>query len=302
MSSPFGKAVVVADRRAGPLPRDLDALAALVKASGIDFEIVPATPAAGPAAIAQRAVEDGVTFVVAAGNDATIHQVVNGMMGDTGPRNPEAVLGVVPTGSDFIRTFGLPQSAAAAAAHLGGDNLFEVDAGLIRCTAGGEPHRRWFVNVAEAGLGGQIVRGACRLPRALGRVRNLLAFWGALGGFAPVRSRISLDERTYEGPVTNLVVANAQFVQDGRPVAPRAHPGDGKFDVLIAKGTKREYLETLTKMPKGTHLPSPAIKEYQAAVVEIEGDAPLPVAADGVDVGATPARFEVVGAALRLKI
>jgi diacylglycerol kinase (ATP) len=302
VSSPFGKALVIADRRAGPLPRDVDALAALVRAAGIDCEVRPSGPDAGPAALAQRAIEDGVTFLVAAGNDATIHQVVNGMMGDAGPRNPEAVLGVVPTGSDFIRTFGLPQSAPAAATHLEGDNLFDVDLGLIRCTVRGEPHRRWFVNVAEAGFDAEIVRGACRLPRALGRVRNLLAFWGALGGFAPVRSRIALDERTYEGTVTNLVVANAQFVREGRPVAPRAHPGDGRFDVLIAKGTKREYLETLTKMPRGSHLPSPTIKEYQAAVVEIEGDAPLPIAADGLEVGETPARFEVVGAALRLKI
>ena len=302
MSSPFGKAVVIADRRAGPLPRDLDALAALVQAAGIDFEVTPTAPGAGPAAVARRAIDDGVTFLVAAGDDATIHQVVNGMMGEAGPRNPEAVLGVVPTGSDFIRTFGLPQSAAAAATHLGGDNLFDVDLGLIRCTVRGEPHRRWFVNVAEAGFGGEIVRGACRLPRALGRVRDLLSFWSALGGFTPVRSRVALDERTYEGRVTNLVVANAQFVQEGRPMAPRAHPGDGKFDVLIAKGTKREYLETLTKMPKGAHLPSPTIKEYQTVVVEIDSDAPLPIAADGLAVGETPARFEVVGAALRLKI
>lgn len=302
MGSPFGKAVVIADRRAGPLPRDLDGLAGVVREAGIDFEIRPTAPDAGPAAVARRAIEDGVAFLVAAGNDTTIHQVVNGMMGDAGPRNPEAVLGVIPTGSDFIRTFGLPQSAPEAATHLEGDNLFEVDVGLIRCTVRGEPHSRWFVNVAEAGFGGEIVRGARRIPRALGRVRDLLSFWGALAAFAPVRSRIALDERTYEGTVTNLVVANAQFTQQGRPVAPRAHPGDGKFDVLIAKGTKREYLETLTRMPKGTHLPSPTIREYQASAVEITSDAPLPIEADGVFVGETPARFEIVEAALRLKI
>lgn len=302
MGSPFGKAVVIADRRAGPLPRDAGGLSAMVAGSGIDFEIRSTGPGAGPAALAQQAVDDGCAFVVAAGDDATIHHVVNGMMGEEGPRNPEAVLGVLPTRSDFIRTFGLPQSAAAAVPHLAGDNVFSFDVGLIHYTVRGEPCRRWFVNVAEAGLGAEIVRGIRRLPRGLGRVRHVLAFWGALARFEPVRSRIALDERSLEESLINVVVANAQFMQEGRPVAPRAHPGDGKFDVLIAKGTKRDYVETLTKMPKGVHLPSPSIREYHAVCLAVDADAPLAIAADGLWVGETPARFELVPSALRLKI
>jgi diacylglycerol kinase (ATP) len=302
VGSPFGKAVVIADRRAGSLPRDARALAAVVDASGIDFEIRSTGPGAGPAVLARQALDDGFAFVVAVGNDATIHHVVNGMMDEAGPRNAEAVLGVLATGSDFIRTFGLPQRAAAAAPHLAGDNVFSFDVGRIECTARGEPRRQWFANVAEAGLGAEIVRGIRRLPGGLGRVGHLLAFWGAMARFGPVRSRIALDERSFEGSLTNLVVANAQFMQEGWPVAPRAHPGDGKFDVLIAKGTKREYVETLTKMPKGVHLPSPSIREYHAVSVTVDADAPLAIAADGLAIGETPARFELVASALRLKI
>lgn len=301
MGSPFGKAVVIADRRAGSLARDPKALAALVEPSGIDFEVRSTGPA-GPAALARQALDDGFTFVVAAGNDATIHYVVNGLMDEGGPRHPDAVLGVIPMGSDFIRTFGLPQDTAAAASYLGGENAWGFDVGMIRCTAGGEPHRRWFVNVAEVGFGAEIVRGASRLPRPLGRARQVLGFWGALARFDPVPARIALDERTFEGDVTNLVVANAQFMQEGRPVAPRAHPGDGRFDVLIAKGTKRQYVETLTRMPKGRHLPSRSIKEYLAVSVTVDAARPLTVVADGIAVGETPARFELVPTPLRLKI
>jgi diacylglycerol kinase family enzyme len=301
VSSPFGKAVVIADRRAGLVGRDLDGLRDMVSGSGLDFEIRPTAPGAGPAVLARAAIEDGLTFLVAAGDDATIHRVVNGMMDDAGPRNPEAVLGVIPAGSDFIRTFGLPQDPRDAVGHLRGGNLFDVDVGLIRCRSRGEPQSRWFVNVAEAGFGGEIVRSG-GLPLGLSRVRTLLSFWRALGTFSPVPSHVVLDERTYDGPVTNVVVANGQFIQDARPVAPRAHPGDGKFDVLIAKGTKREYVETLTRMPKGTHLPSRTIREYMAHTVVIEGDAPLAIGADGLSIGETPARFDLFERALRLKI
>jgi diacylglycerol kinase family enzyme len=298
MSSPFGPAVVIADRRAGSLGRDLDELRDIVSVADLEFEIRQTGAGAGPAELARAAIEEGIRFVIAAGNDATIHSVVNGMMDDAGPRNPEAVLGVIPAASDFIRTFGIPQAARDAAAHLVGENVFEVDVGLIRCTSHGKPHTRWFVNVAEAGFGGRIVHGM----GGLGRVRSLLSFWGALGGFSPVPCRITLDERTYEGPVTNLVVANAQFVQDARPIAPKAHPGDGKFDVLIAKGSKRDYLETLTRLPKGRHLPSPTIREYMAQTVVVEGESALAIGADGLSIGETPARFDLFECALHLKI
>jgi diacylglycerol kinase family enzyme len=303
MSSPFGKAVVIADRRAGPAARDPGRLSSLIGASDIDFEIRSTGRDASPSVLARRAIEDGATFVIAVGNDETIHLVVNGMMAEGGARNPDAVLGVVPVGgSDFVRTFGLPQSTSEAATHLDGENLFDFDVGLIRCFAEGEERTRWFCNVAEAGFGGALTRGVRALPRGLGRLRTLLSFWGTLAGFTPTSSRVVLEERTYEGPVTNLVVANGQFMQVGRPVAPRAHPGDGKFDVLIAKGTKRQYVESLTKMPKGLHLPSPTIREYMAATVDIQTRVPIAVGADGLPVGETPARFELYPAALRLKI
>jgi diacylglycerol kinase family enzyme len=294
--------VVIADRRAGAAARDPEALAAMLRPAGIvEAEIRTTGRDAPPGVLARRAIDDeGATFLVVAGDDRTIHAVVNGMMGEEGPRNPEAVLGVVPVGgSDFVRTFGLPQSTAEAAVHLQGENTFPFDLGLIRCSDGARERTRWFCNVAEAGFGGALIRAA---GRRRGRIPMLLGFWRTLAAFSPTRSHVVVDERSYEGPLTNLVVANGQFMQDGRPVAPRAHPGDGRFDVLIAKGTKREYVETLTKMPKGFHLPSATIREYMAATVMIETRVPLPVGADAVPVGETPASFTLHPSVLRLKI
>lgn len=300
MTSPFGGAIVIADRRAGPAARDSEALAAMLGSAGIEAEVRATARDAPPASLARRAIDDGATFLVVAGDDRTIHGVVNGMMGDEGPRNPDAVLGVLPVGgSDFVRTFGLPQRAADAAVHLRGETTFPFDVGLIRCSDGGGERTRWFCNVAEAGFGGALIRAA---GRRRGRVSMVLGFWRTLAAYSPPRSHVVVEERTYDGLLTNLVVANGQFMQDGRPVAPRAHPGDGKFDVLIAKGTKREYLETLTKMPKGFHLPAATIREYMAASVVVETRVPVPVGADGVPVGETPASFTLHPSALRLKI
>lgn len=306
MGSPFGRACVIVNARAGKglLGQHSQRLAELLRETGIEFDLRVTERRLHAIELARRAIDDGCGFLVAVGGDGTIHEVVNGMMRPEGPANPEAVLGVIPagSGSDFARTFGLPQDAADAVEHLKGEGTFALDVGRIAYTEGGEPRTRYFPNIAEAGFGGEVVRRAERLPRGMGRVRYLVGFWMMLGSCKATEGRVVMDKATYEGRITNLVVANAQFFGGGMHVAPKAHPGDGTFDVLIQKGTKRDYVAAITKVFKGEHLPSPAIKEYKAARVDVATDLPLQMEADGEILGHTPASFEIVGHALRLKI
>jgi diacylglycerol kinase family enzyme len=58
----------------------------------------------------------------------------------------------------------------------------------------------------------------------------------------------------------------------------------------------------MTKSLKGEHLPSKMIKEFLSTRVEVSADVPLPVEVDGRHVGFTPAIFEIVPQACRLKI
>lgn len=306
MSSPFGKAIVIANSRAGKgsvatKQRDYEQLLAGI---GLDFELRMTERPRHAIELARRAIDEGNRFIVAMGGDGTIHEVVNGMMGDEGPLNPEAVLGVVPagSGSDFIRTFGIPAAPEHAVKHLTGDGLFLIDVGKVTYTTNGDSISEFFPNIAEAGLGGEVVRRAERLPRNLGKSRYMVGFWLSLMTFKTTPGKVLLDDKVYEGPITNLVVANAQFFGGGMKIAPRAHPSDGLFDVLVQKGTKRDYIAGITKVYKGEHIPSPAIKQYLVKRVEVVTDEPLQVEADGEILGKTPAVFEIVPNAINLKI
>lgn len=306
MSSPYGKAIVIANARAGTgkLGRDGASLAELIASTGIEHEIRFTTGPGDATKIAAEAIDEGIKYLVAAGGDGTVHEVVNGMMGPSGPRDPSLVLGVIPAGSgcDFIRTFGLPPDPADTVEHLKGEPYFEVDCGKITYMQDGVQVSRYFANIAEAGLGGEVVRRAASLPRALGRVRYLVSFWMTFGTFKPSRSQVKVGDREVDALVTNLVVANAQFFGGGMRIAPKAHPADGKFDVLIQRGSKMDYVKGVAKVYKGEHLPSPAIKEYLVPTVHIESGSPLQVEADGEVLGVTPATFEVIPKAYRLKI
>jgi diacylglycerol kinase (ATP) len=86
-------------------------------------------------------------------------------------------------------------------------------------------------------------------------------------------------------------------------ICPQAEPDDGLFDVLlIGDLTKRDLLLTLPKTYRGKHLPHPKAEVLRGAVVEVEAPEPLPVELDGEQPGTTPARFEVVPRALRLRV
>lgn len=304
VGSPFGKATVIVNSRAGRVARNPTLLGHLLMMAGLEFEIRMTGRPGHAVDLARAAIEEGAGYLVAAGGDGTIHEVVNGMMGDQGPRNPEAVLGVLSAGSgcDLARTFGLPSDPADAVERLKGDNVSRIDAGRVTYTMGDETQSRYFINIAEAGLGGEIARRARRLPRSFGQVRYLLSFWRTLGGFRASEARVALGERDYQGHLMNLVVANAQFFGGGMRIAPKASPSDGMLDVLVMKGTKRDYVSGIVKVYKGSHLPSPAIKEYQAQRVEVTSHHALQVEADGEILGTTPAIFEVVEGAVRLKI
>ena len=294
-----------------------DQAEALLTSSGIDYEILRARDSGDAAELARAALSQGSGFIVAFGDDRTVHHIVNGIMEERGPVNPDLVLGVVPTpaGSDFLRTFGLSAPPADAVRRLSGEAYFAVDVVRVNWTLsknlppgvpppGGEHSSpsRYFINMAQVGLGAEVVRRAGKLPQRMGRVANLLAFWATLASFKTQSGKVTMGRRTYKGEVTNIIVGNGQFYRDGIRMAVKAHPSDGKLDVLIHKGSKRSYVETMTKSFRGEHLPSPLIKEYLAPRVEVDASKPLPVEGDGMFLGYTPANFEIVRNAYRLKI
>jgi YegS/Rv2252/BmrU family lipid kinase len=304
----------------GVVERALPRVLEILGAEGLAHTVALTSGPSEATELARAAIHDGVRFIVAMGGDGTVHEVVNGMMADDGPSDPEAVLGVVPSGSgcDLARTFGIRQDPVEAARGLAGKTVWgKLDIGRVRYrTAEGSDARRWFVNIAEAGIGAAVVEAAAKMPRWLGgRAYRLAALKGILG-FRPQEASLLMngrkargtrldtpfEETTYGGTVTMIVVANCQFFGGGLRVAPRAIPSDGAFDIVVGEGTKMEALTALRKMPLGTHVPAPTMMEFLADRVELNGTEPMRIEADGELLGSTPATFDLVRAAIPLKV
>jgi diacylglycerol kinase (ATP) len=306
MRSVFGPLTLICNTSSGRgrVAKCLPEIQAHLEKRELEYELRYTESAGDATRIAREALDSGRRFLVAVGGDGTVHEVVNGMIEDDKPVNAEAVFGVVAagTGSDFIKTFGIPSLPGHAVAHLDGDESFPIDIGKITYDENGQEKVRYFANIAEVGLGSEVVARAGRLPRWLGPTLYLVAFWLSMRKHRPARVAIDLVDRTYEGRMNNLIVANGQFFGGGMKIAPKAAPTDGLLDVQIHSAPKKEAIALLPKIYKGEHLPHPNIHEAKRVRISIDGPVPLPIEADGEPLGHTPATFEVLRDAISLKV
>ena len=85
-----------------------------------------------------------------------------------------------------------------------------------------------------------------------------------------------------------FAACNAQFL-DRWNVAPRAHPNDGLLDCFDCRVPVGDMWKIKRRLPLGTHLPHPGIKESRVPAAHVELERPLPVWLDGerVTVGRT---------------
>ena len=114
---------------------------------------------------------------------------------------------------------------------------------------------------------------------------------------------VTFGDESRRGRMHDVVVANGRYFGGGMMICPQAEPDDGVFDVLlIGNLTKRDLLLTLPKTYRGRHLPHPKAELLRGSTAEIDADEPLPVELDGEQPGTTPARFELVPRALRLRV
>ena len=252
--------------------------------------------------LARDAAQAGAELLVVVGGDGSVNEVVNGVAGVEGIE-----VAVIPrgTGWDFVRTFDIPRDLDRAIEIALSGDVREIDLGLVTYrTWAGLEGRAYFANVASAGISGAIARRANDSSKALGG--KISYYWATLAVFVRWKTgelRVSVDDEIRAGKMIDAVVANGRFLGGGMMMLPEAEPDDGQFDVLlIGDVTKRDLLLTLPKSYRGKHLPHPQLEVLRGRVVTVDADEPLPIELDGEQPGTTPARFEIVPRALRLRV
>ena len=210
------------------------------------------------------------------------------------------------TGMDFVRTYGIPTAFDDAVAVARDGRPRTIDAGLVGFrTLGRRRAERWFANVGSVGMSGAVAQRANAMSKALGGkatffyalTRVFLEWENTRGDGA------SSTARERRGRMHDVIVANGVWHGGGMMLAPDARPDDGLFDVvLIGDVGKLDFLTTAPKIYKGKHVAHPKVEVLRARRVAVDAAEHLPIEVDGEQVGTTPAAFEIVPGALRVRV
>lgn len=279
-------------------------LAQRAAALGLDGETLLSERPGHLTELAARAVAGGATAIVAVGGDGTVHEVVDGLARTDGSDRVE--LGVIPfgTGRDFARSLRIPRRLDDALAVARSGRVRTVDLGRATYTTGDGEAVAYFANFAGAGISGAIADRANRTTKAFGG--RLSFIWATLAVFSrwqPTEMTVEIDGDRRQVLLLEALAMNGDYTAGGMWVAPEASLEDGTFDVvLIGDFSKAEFTTTFPKIYRGTHVSHAKVEIVRARELRVDAPSPLPIVLDGEQPGTTPVRFEIVPAALRVRV
>ena len=301
----FAKVIVNPVAGAGRTGREWPRIKGIFEGQGLRFEH-DMTEAPGHAIeLARRAAGNGYDMVVSVGGDGTINEVVNGLYASGNIK--DATLGIVSTGtgSDYIRTVGIPRRSEDACRSLLSQKKRTVDLGVVEYTENGKKRERLFVNFAGFGFDAEIVRRTTRQFKALGSLPSyLLGVFATLVAYRNKDISLKIDGEELDKRVCTVIMNNGKYGGGGMLTAPDADLSDGLLDVLIVGDlSKPDLLRSLPRIYKGTHLTHPKVTLKKAREIEVSSrNGAMQLQADGELLGEVPARFRVLPSLLNVII
>ncbi len=282
------------------------------KVGNFDFE---ETARVGHArTLARKAAHAGYSMVVAFGGDGTIHEVVNGLY--EAPPSSRPPLGILSagTGGDFIKTLGLPPTLSQQMDILAGNSTQWIDLGHIEfINFESKKESRVFVNIADAGLGGEVVRILHRSRQTFGRrLAYLASTIKAYSSWRPAKLHITTDRDTKnnfhsskkwpEKPLC-VIIANGQYFGGGMPISPTSSLDDGYFDLIVVRSMNPIFVPlALSLLYTKQFLRLPHVYSDRVKSVTLEGEGRTSLDIDGESIGSLPATFKILPRTLEVKI
>jgi diacylglycerol kinase (ATP) len=266
---------------------------------GAQLEYRPAdsTAAGSIAELIGTALRDGHRRFLALGGDGTFNQLVNGLASQDAVPLAQCLAGVAAlgTGNDWARAMRVPDDPEFLVRQMARGAGREVDLGVAVDASG---RRRYFHNVAGAGLDAEVVRRAPgRGPRSLAYLAGIAR---TLTGFRAPQFSITTDGRERSGKFLLVLAANGPRCGGGMQLTPGARLDDGWLDlVTVAPLGAGAALAKLPKLFDGRLAGDPAFTVTRCRSATIASEPPCGVELDGEPAGNTPVTIQLLPSALR---
>jgi len=304
MKVPHAKVIVNPAAGANSTRRKWPHLHRLLTHIGLSFDHDYTEGTGHATELARAAASDGYRYLVAVGGDGTVNEVANGILhsADAG----SVSLGIISTGtgSDFVRSAGIPRNYVSACSCLTSPQRRLIDIGIVEYRKNGQSSKRFFVNVAGIGFDAAAVEATEQLPKYFGgTIPYLAGLLRTLVGYRNKSVELGIGDRAEKARVLSVVVSNGNYFGGGMRIAPEASLDDSLLDVcVIGDVGKFDLLKSLPMVYKGTHGDHPKVRMEKAGKVTVESAEKVLVHADGEVLGEGPASFSLIPAALNIVV
>jgi diacylglycerol kinase (ATP) len=285
--------------------------------------------------LARDFLRKGFKKIVALGGDGTINEVANGFFEEISlgnnssndettatspilkPINPEAMMGLVPSGSRNVlaKSLDLPEGIVECCQRFVNVKPQKIDVISALITTAGSDYpkevaARIFLNAAEIGVGAEIIDRSKKIRDKL-KSRFISTISGVIATLPTYESNlceVSVDDgrQSLLSKMTMGVVANGMYLGGGFKAAPQASVTDGLLDITILKNSgSLKMLDEFVNMKGDADNTQEKnnIFYMQAKKVSIKSkERDITVTIDGEPIGILPAKFEVYQNALSVKL
>ena len=304
MPIPHAKVIVNPVAGANSTHRKWPGISRLLRHIGLSFDYQYTEGVGHAIELAQAAATDGYRYLVAVGGDGTVNEVANGILYSSDSGN--TTLGIIGTGtgSDFMRSVGIPHDYTSACSFLTGTRRLLIDVGVVEYKNKGQFLKRFFVNAAGVGFDAAIVAATEHASKCFGgTIPYLAGLVRSLFSYQNKTATLNMGSNVKTARICSVAVANGCYYGGGMHIAPQAELDDSLLDVVIIGDTgKFELLKALPMVYKGTHITHPKVRVERVTHISIESSEQILVHADGELLGEGPASFRIMPAALNIAV
>jgi len=231
----------------------------------------------------------------AIGGDGSLNSLINALMANN-VLKPEVACLPAGSGSDFIRTFALPQNIEEAINHLTTDSYYDIDVGRVVA----KNKSRYFINVLNIGFLASAVEVSEKMPKIIRRFRYPISFWIKIFFAKAQKIGLNLENFKFNSKAFNISVCNAQYFGGGWNISPKSSLQDGKFNIQIFAVSKLKAMKIFFLAQKGLHLKEPDVIVRKASEILLKSHDPIEI--DGDYFANGPANIIIENLAIRFKI
>ena len=251
-------------------------------------------------ALASKFAAKPVDLILAAGGDGTLHQVVNGILRRRENESKFPVVGVIPIGSgnDFSRGSGMKISIDRNLKILSAFKPKKIDVGHIEFSlmpGGAKKESTYFINVADIGMGPEVVAKVLRSGRPFGsEVAYYKSILDTFLTYKPMVVKATTKDWEWEGKIRTLAIANGKYYGHGLCIAPDALIDDRLFSVFICGNVSvLDFIRHTGTLKKSKHINMDKVWYKTTQAIEIESENPCPIEGDGEILGWLPAKVSL---------